>query len=509
MGRGRKSITNNQRNEWEQVFYNSVGHFVQIINQQLSSQYKLEPLSDHIKIVGGYAFKTSNYKTHGIPIIRISDFNNEIIDNVNVVFYDESEDLKRYELKENDIIIALTGGTIAKLAIVQNGLGKLYLNQRVGKFEVLKPEEFEGEYVYWIARSVQNIIKNLAWGAAIPNVSSKQIENLKFPFPPKNIQQGVIEFLNDLKVNRIIKKVYFNEEIENQIIKLQLNQINSFKISTELQNQLQYVKQLRQAFLKEAMQGKLCSNELSVGEETGQQLLANIKAEKVKLIKDKKLKKEKELPPIKPEEIPFEIPENWAWCRLGEISKSANNGLYKHESFYKANGTISLRMYNIGNGEINFEKLRRVKLEDSEIERYLLLENDILINRVNSLEMIGKSAIICRYEENLVYESMNVRLRIIDSRIAAYINQYLLMESSKVYFRENAKIANGQVSINQTTIFNMLIPLPPSTIQNQIVTKLNQLMKTCDELEKSIKQSQLQNEQLLQQVLREALEVKV
>ena len=112
-----------------------------------------------------------------------------------VVYYDESEDLKRYELNEGDIVIALTGGTIAKLGIVQKGIGKLYLNQRVGKFEVLHPEEFETEYVYWIARSVQSIIKNLAWGAAIPNVSPKQIEELQFPIPDKETQNRLFDLL--------------------------------------------------------------------------------------------------------------------------------------------------------------------------------------------------------------------------------------------------------------------------------------------------------------------------
>ena len=69
------------------------------------------------------------------------------------------------------------------------------------------------------------------------------------------------------------------------------------------------------------MQGKLVgSAQLEESSETGQQLLAKIKAEKAKLIAEKKLKNEKELPPITADEIPFEIPEHWAWCRLGEIS---------------------------------------------------------------------------------------------------------------------------------------------------------------------------------------------
>ena len=143
MGRGRKPLSNFNGSEWETVFYNSVGTYVQYINIQLSKEYSLEPLSNHLKIVGGYAFKTAEYKNKGVPIIRISDFNNEQIVLKDVVYYQDAKELDKYQLIEGDIIIALTGGTIAKLAIVQAGLGKIYLNQRVGKFQALKPEEFE------------------------------------------------------------------------------------------------------------------------------------------------------------------------------------------------------------------------------------------------------------------------------------------------------------------------------------------------------------------------------
>ena len=71
----------------------------------LSNEYPLEPLSNYIKIGGGYAFKTSEYKKSGIPIIRISDFNNEQIDISNCVYYDEDDSLAKYELSENDIFI--------------------------------------------------------------------------------------------------------------------------------------------------------------------------------------------------------------------------------------------------------------------------------------------------------------------------------------------------------------------------------------------------------------------
>lgn len=91
------------------------------------------------------------------------------------------------------------------------------------------------------------------------------------------------------------------------------------EISTELSHQLSLIKQLRQAFLKEAMQGKLAAQ--NPDDEPASELLKKIKLEKEKLINEKKIKKEKDLPPIKPEEIPYEIPENWVWCRLGEVIK--------------------------------------------------------------------------------------------------------------------------------------------------------------------------------------------
>lgn len=502
MSRGRKSISNLNSSEWESVFYNSVGTYVQYINIQLSKEYKLEPLSNHLKIVGGYAFKTAEYKNQGVPIIRISDFNNEQIILKDVVYYQESKELDKYQLVEGDIIIALTGGTIAKLAIVQNGLGKIYLNQRVGKFQALKPDEFEVEYIYWLARSIQSIIKNLAWGAAIPNVSPKQIEELKFPFPPKETQRGIIDFLNDLKNNDLKEdKIYFDDLIENEIVALHEKQLTASSISTELTHQLTLVKKLRQQLLQDAVQGKLV--EQNSKDEPASELLKKIKAA---LRQAQSSKKGKELPPIKPEEIPFEIPENWVWCRLGEISYAANNGLYKPESFYKDSGYISLRMFNIQDGEVKLDKVKRVVLDDKELINFLLEENDILVNRVNSKELVGKAALIRNVGEPLVFESMNIRLRLANkNNLAPYINLILLESRARFYFYSSAKVANGQVSINQTQLYELIIPLPPLAEQNRIVQKVDELMQYCNELETSIKQSESQNGKLLQQVLREAL----
>ena len=107
-------------------------------------------------------------------------------------------------------------------------------------------------------------------------------------------------------------------DIDTQI-KIKNQFVNSEDIksslTTELNQQVGLVKKLRQQLLQDAVQGKLV--EQNKKDEPASELLKKIKAEKEKLIAEKKLKKEKELPSIKPEEIPFDIPENWVWCRLG------------------------------------------------------------------------------------------------------------------------------------------------------------------------------------------------
>lgn len=502
MAKGNRTINLYKDDVWKSVFFESVGTYVNVINNELSQEYPLEPLSDYIKIGGGYAFKTSEYKKSGIPIIRISDFNNEQIDISNCVYYDEDASLSKYELKENDIIICLTGGTIAKLGIVQSGLGKLYINQRVGRFDILDNSKFEKEYVYWIARSVQSIIKNLAWGAAIPNVSPKQIEKLQFSFPPVEVQRQIIEFLNDLKNNTIQNKVYFNESIERHIIELQNNNVALKDVNSELTHQLELIKQLRQAFLREAMQGKLVKNTNT--KETGQKLLEKIKAEKVQLIAQKKLKKEKEFKVISKNEIPFNIPEHWAWCRLEEIAEIGTGAtpLTSNEDYYK-NGSIPWITSSATNNLF-------VEKPEQYITEKALKETNCKVFPLGTLvvAMYGQGKTRGQITELKFASATNQAC----ATITLYIENDYLRKFIKTYFQkiyeEIRELAQGgaQPNLNMSKIKSRVIPIPPLHEQAQIVTKLDELMAYCDSLEQSIKESQGYNEKLLQQLLREALQ---
>ncbi len=255
------------------------------------------------------------------------------------------------------------------------------------------------------------------------------------------------------------------------------------------------------------MQGKLTGTQAGSEEnqETGQQLLEKIKAEKAQLIKDKKLKKEKELPPIKPEEIPFEIPEDWVWCRLGEVAYITSGSTPSQDAFVET-GIPYLKMYNLKNQKIDFYfKPQYIKEEvhNGQLKRCRAYPGDVLMNIVGP--PLGKIAIVPEHLKECNFNQAAVLIRPFYSVMNNFIFWYL-NEMSEINSIDTKGVA-GQANISVTQAQNMRIPIPSLLIQQSIANKLAETMDNCDKLEASIKQSQQQNEQLLQQVLREALEV--
>jgi type I restriction enzyme, S subunit len=481
----------------KKVFFLSIGGYISVINKHLSESYPLEPLGKHIKVLGGYAFKSAEYKEEGIPIIRISDFNNEKIDLSSVKYYDESPECDKYELKEGEIIIALTGGTIGKLGIVQKELGKLYLNQRVGKFEVLKPAEFFDRYVYWIARGVQDRVKNLGYGGAQPNISGKQIESMEFPIPKKDEQIGIVNFLKDLRDGNIQDKEYFNKETETEIIKLQKIQEDIFTGTQNLNLQFEDIQKLRQSILSEAVQGKLVMQDLK--DEPASVLLEKIKKEKDNLIKEKKIRKSNKLPKINESDLGFILPKNWTLVRIGDISYSIVPNRDKPKSFSGGYPWITLPSFNRDSIELNLSKSSK-GLSKEEIIKYnarVIPKNHVVMSCVGNF---GLAAVVP--QDIVVNQQIHcfVLLGNIIPEFVAYV-----IKSQKTYLEEKATSTTIKY-LNKTNCESLPFCLPPLNEQKRIVEKVGQLIKLCDELEEQVKNNQTNSELLMEVVLREAFE---
>ncbi|MDD2259228.1 MAG: restriction endonuclease subunit S [Bacilli bacterium] len=165
--------------------------------------YKLVDVSD---VIGGYAFKSSEYLKsnieNGVRVIRISDFNNDgLIDN-SPVYYDEDNKLSRYEIRENDILLCMTGGTVGKNTLVNNIDKKLYLNQRVAAIRNNSPSLLNTEYLHIVLNTpyIQKII-NDSKNSTNDNISMRQINNFIIPIPPLKEQIEIINKIKKLSIN--------------------------------------------------------------------------------------------------------------------------------------------------------------------------------------------------------------------------------------------------------------------------------------------------------------------
>lgn len=284
------------------------------------------------------------------------------------------------------------------------------------------------------------------------------------------------------------------------------------ELSTELSHQLDLVKKLRQQLLQDAVQGRFVPQ--NPNDEPASELLKKIKVEKQKLIAEGKLKKEKELPPIKPEEVPFEIPEGWVWCRLGEICTELLGGFAFDSTRYSKTETPYqiIRLGNVKPNQLVLETTPVYIDEDysNEAIRAKLFEGDILITMTGTRAKKDYLFTLCLEQSDFDTKTLFLNQRVGCFRFSSFIsNKYINVTLKdhrllQAVFDSSTGAAN-QANIGIAALKHILIPLPPLSEQHSIVQKLDELMQTCDALEASIKESAAQNEKLLQQVLREAL----
>ena len=293
------------------------------------------------------------------------------------------------------------------------------------------------------------------------------LENKLFPLPPLAEQERIVGKIG--LVMPIIDKYSKSQELLDKM-NVELNEC------------------LKKSVLQEAIQGKLVPQIAEEG--TAQELLEQIKAEKQKLVKEGKLKKSaldtsvifrgddnkyyeqigKKCRDIT-EQIPFEIPSNWEWCRVRNVSNSYIGLTYKPTDIDEK-GTIVLRSCNIRNGKLALDDIVRVSSSIS--EKMLIEENDIIIcARNGSKRLVGKSALIRNLPEPMTFGAF---MAICKTPIYEYMFAYL---QSDLFFGQLRDVSNT-TTINQLTQnkFNdFLIPIPPVREQERIAFKISQLFQ--------------------------------
>ena len=281
------------------------------------------------------------------------------------------------------------------------------------------------------------------------------------------------------------------------------------ELGSEISSQIKYLNKLRQAVLQEAIEGKLTAewrkqnHNLINGDNHASKLLEKIKAEKERLIKEGKIKEDKPLPPIADNERPFDLPEGWAWCRLGEISATLSTGPFGsmlHKSDYVKNGIPIINPMNIVGGTIIPDERVLISEKTKErLKRYILRQGDIVIARRGNL---GKCAVVNTEQEGWLCGTGSFFLRLLEVNLEYFVMTYC-SKKSQTYLLQDS-IGQTMDNLNQKLLIKMPIGLSPLAEQQAIVDRVNKLMAMIDDLEKQVSERKDQAEMLMQSVLREA-----
>lgn len=226
---------------------------------------------------------------------------------------------------------------------------------------------------------------------------------------------------------------------------------------------------LKNSILQLAMRGKLVEQRTEEG--TAKELIVQIGIEKERLIKEGKIRKEKPLPKITEEEIPFEIPKSWEWVRWGNLANSIQYG-YNAPSAPQGNIRI-VRISDIQSNIVNWNTVPYCQISEKEIPMYLLSENDLLFARTGGT--VGKSYLVTNLTERAIFAGYLIRSNYNKSLCSKYLKYF--MESPLYWSQLQSGITQtAQPNCNGKTLSKMMIPIPPIEEQKRIVKKMDEIL---------------------------------
>ena len=356
-------------------------------------------------------------------------------------------------------------------------------------------------------------------GTTFKEVSGKIVASIPFPLPPLAEQHRIVAKVDELMglCDRLEAARAGREAARDRLAAASLARLNAPDPETfqadarfaldelpALTTRPDQIKALRQTILSLAVRGKLVPQDGS--DEPASELLKRIAKERADLVKKKEIRREDALDPIQPAEMWFDVPASWVWSRIGGAFLFTQYGTSQKSSPLEK-GVPVLTMGNVQDGLVVWNNEKRIPETSEDLPALYLRKFDLLYNRTNSAELVGKTGIYLGDDGVKTFASYLIRLR---PSLLSSNPRFLNMAMNTPGFRETQivpliKKQTGQANVNGTALKNMLIPLPPLAEQHRIVTKVDALMALCDRLEASLTAAATTRRRLLDALLAEAL----
>ena len=313
-------------------------------------------------------------------------------------------------------------------------------------------------YIVYILRSphIDYVVNSVTYGVKMPRVGTETMVNLLIPLPPLSEQK------------RIVAKI---EEL--------LPLIGRYAVAYEKLEQFnaKFPEDMKKSILQYAIQGKLVEQRAEEG--TGEELYQQIQAEKQHLIAEKKIKKEKPLPEIAENEIPFDIPESWKWVRLNNIAESIVDCPHSTPKYLDMETEYCTIDTNCIDGKGDITKWRYVDADTytARIARLTPQKDDIVYTREGSIcraAILPEGPKVCLGQRVMLIRSAN--------GVFPQFIRRLLMSPMVIRKLTEQQKGIGAKHVNVSDVCNLILPLPPLAEQERIVAKIEELLPLCERL---------------------------
>ncbi len=446
------------------------------------------------ELKSGNSYKLKQGISKDIPYVKVGDMNLEenlkeiLTSSIHYVF---DESVAKQLIPKRSIIFPKRGGAIATNKRKKVLLKEILVDSNT--MAVVVPNSISFNYFFLWFNTID--LSQLGNDSVIPQVNNKDILPLIYALPPHKEQKAIVEKVESLfaKIDRLHELAQKKAETRQKAARAMFGGINNAANEEDLQATWQLlkknfaqvsqskggVKQLRQSILQLAVQGRLSAEwrRQNPDVEPASKLLERIRAEKERLIKEGKIKRQKPLPEIAEEEKVFDLPEGWEWCRIGKLcdmiygssltkSECIPNGKYP---VYGSNGVVGF--YN----------------------EYLTEKKAIIVGRKGSSGALN----ISEYPS----WTTDVSYYIEKSDNLEFLFFYHLLKSLNL-----EKMGKGiKPGLNRNEFYELVTALPPLSEQKTIVEKVNRLMSWCDELEKKTEERETLHEKIMQAVVKQAI----
>ena len=392
---------------------------------------------------------TSDEPIGFLPYVDIKAFETNIIEK-----YTDGE--KCIECNDGDLLIVCDGsrsGLIGKAVkgYVGSTLARIDCDSRIDK-----------DYLYYFIQSKYMLLNSNVKGTGTPHLKQDLLKSFSLILPSIEKQKQIVK------------------QIEESLSQLDsaVETLNKTKQQLEI---------YRQAVLKEAFSGEL-----------------------TKPWRDKHSNADATIDYVQPsgtykllaDFILYDLPQGWKWVHIGDITKGTEYGT--SQKSLKCGKVPVIRMGNLQNGIIDWADLSYSN-DDNEIQKYQLKYGDVLFNRTNSPELVGKTAIY-KGERKAIFAGYLIRINQIESINSDYLNYYLNSQTARAYGNKVKTDGVNQSNINGKKLCTYPFPICSRAEQDQVVYELKSRLSMCDYIEDTVNQSLQQAEALRQSILKQAFE---